>query len=162
MRIGSGWLLAGALVGGFAAALVPLATRAVAEEREGRRAPADNSLCSVCHANWDDEKFVQRHRRKGVGCVDCHGESEAHMDDEESHVPPEIVIPREMVDRTCMENCHRKEKVERVGKHRKWLDDPDNRKVCTDCHGEHRLDKRQRRWDRAGRLIEADGRPVEP
>jgi len=121
----------------------------------------DNSFCYVCHVNWKKEFFVESHRKAGVSCYDCHGISEPHMDDEEHLTPPEIMYTKDKVNASCMVKCHQKKVMEKTRGHKPFFAGATDQKYCTECHGKHRLDKRERRWDRVTRkLIEFDGRPV--
>jgi hypothetical protein len=153
---------------GFAAAAVlavlgfSIVPGALARGPGERKEHADNSFCTVCHLNWEKEKFVEKHRREGVGCTDCHGDSDAHMDDEEAYAAPEIMYSRDQINASCMKECHSREKLAREKDHKPLFAGNKKGKVCTDCHGKHRLKERTRRWDtKTGKLLEADGHPVE-
>ncbi|UCG46162.1 MAG: ammonia-forming cytochrome c nitrite reductase subunit c552 [Phycisphaerales bacterium] len=117
---------------------------------------ADNSRCHVCHINYAEEKLAVTHARAEVGCEDCHGPSYAHCGDEDNVTPPDTMYPVEKINPACM-GCHTKEKIE-VDEHRPFLAAiAANEKVCTNCHGEHRLGYRTRRWDKTtGKLIQDD------
>ncbi|MHC4458572.1 MAG: hypothetical protein ACYS0I_16090, partial [Planctomycetota bacterium] len=43
---------------------------------------SDNSRCHVCHMNYVKEDIAVTHARVNIGCARCHGESDAHIDDE--------------------------------------------------------------------------------
>lgn len=117
---------------------------------------ADNSRCFVCHLNFSDEKLVRQHARKGVGCENCHGQSDAHCGDENNITPPDRMYARDMIKDACMQ-CHPEEKLARKKEHKMVLAGT-GPIVCTDCHGKHRLDHRTRQWDKkTGELIEDDG-----
>jgi hypothetical protein len=105
---------------------------------------ADNSRCHVCHINYEDEKLAVTHARAGIGCEQCHGASDAHCSDEDNITPPDIMYPADKVNSFC-KGCHPKAQL------------GGGKKYCTDCHGEHRLNHRTRRWDKStGQLIEDD------
>jgi len=118
-----------------------------------RTQPADNFYCLVCHMNYKSEKLAARHAGAGIGCMKCHGDSRDHSGDEFHLTPPDIMYPREMIAEACME-CHpgnglAQKEIHQEGKQAG--------KVCTDCHGSHRLAHRTRRWDKAtGDLLEPD------
>lgn len=115
---------------------------------------ADNSRCHVCHINYEEEKLAVLHARANVGCEKCHGASDDHCSDEDNITPPEIMVPRAKIIPSCM-ICHPKAKID-VKSHKELLAGS-SKKVCTDCHGKHRLGRRTRRWDKAtGKLIEDD------
>ena len=119
--------------------------------------PADNFYCLVCHMNYKPEKLAVRHAWAGVGCMKCHGDSQDHSGDEDNVTPPDIMYPRETIDKACME-CHPGNELAQKEIHQEGMQAG---KVCTDCHGSHRLAHRTRRWDKAtGDLIELNGAPV--
>lgn len=121
------------------------------------QAVADNSACFVCHANYEDEPLAHQHARAGIGCVDCHGESHPHRNDENNITPPDIMYPAERIDPSCRE-CHATHDVPATEVIALWLNrcsakkDPKNI-LCTDCHGEHRLKVRTVRWDKKTRKL---------
>ena len=115
------------------------------EDSNGNENPgplADNSRCYVCHINYEVEELTSMHAKADVGCERCHGASDAHCSDKDNITPPDIMYPAEKVNSLC-KNCHPDGKL------------GGGKKYCTDCHGEHRLSHRTRRWDKAtGMLIE--------
>lgn len=128
-----------------------------AVDKEVSASVAENEACYVCHANYRDEELVQWHADGDVGCVDCHGKSFAHRNDENNTTPPDVMFPLNEIDASC-EDCHDahdvpasdivarlQERVPRMasGEH----------VVCTQCHGRHRLDHRTVVWDRATRKL---------
>jgi hypothetical protein len=105
---------------------------------------ADNSRCHVCHMNYEDEALSIMHARANVGCEQCHGASDAHCSDEDNITPPDIMYPAHKINSFC-KSCHPKAKL------------GGDKKYCVDCHGEHRLTHRTRKWDKAtGNLVEDD------
>jgi hypothetical protein len=53
--------------------------------------------------------------------------------------------------------CHDQAKLPEEEHAELFADGTDKAKVCTDCHGDHRLPHRTRRWNReTGELIESD------
>lgn len=120
--------------------------------------PADNSYCLVCHANFKSEKISSIHQKEGIGCAKCHGESDSHSADEDGLVPPEIMFAKEQIQGACME-CHKEADLREVTDHDAvFTAEPSKHKVCTDCHGEHRMAVRTRIWDKAtGKLLKAEG-----
>jgi hypothetical protein len=127
--------------------------------------PADNSACYVCHANYQDESLVKSHLVEGTGCVQCHGESFAHRNDENNTTPPDIMFPRERIDRACTVDCHEThdappKKILELFQQRCSKDTDWESIVCTDCHGVHRLKVRTVRWDKkTGQLISVAPKP---
>lgn len=115
---------------------------------------ADNSRCHVCHMNFEDEELAVVHARNGVGCTTCHGESDAHSDDENNVTPPDIMYPKKAINVSCRK-CH--DPLAEVESHGPVFADPENAGPCTDCHGEHRMAYRTHRWNRkTGELITAE------
>ena len=114
------------------------------EEEEETGPVADNSRCHVCHINYSEEALAVTHARANISCEQCHGSSDAHCSDEDNITPPDIMYPAEKINAFC-KSCHPDAKLGR------------GKKFCTDCHGEHRLSHRTRKWDKAtGELIKDD------
>jgi hypothetical protein len=110
---------------------------------------ADNSRCFVCHVNYMQEKIAVTHARAGIGCAKCHGPSDAHIADESwasggNGTAPDIMYPRDKIDSSCRV-CHAREKID-TPEHQAVLADVPAAKVCTDCHGSHRLAQRRCKW----------------
>ena len=115
---------------------------------------ADNSECLVCHMDFKAEEISAGHEQAGVGCINCHGDSLAHGDDELNITPPDRLFGRAEIVPFC-KGCHpthiegkvyddflQKWHSNRRPNGRMILDDS----VCTDCHGNHavlRPDQRQ-------------------
>ncbi len=115
---------------------------------------ADNSRCHVCHLNFVMEVLSVKHAAADVGCEQCHGPSNAHCADEDNITPPDRMFPRDGVNDAC-QDCHRRT-LSMTTQH-KAVSPHRLKKVCTDCHGEHRLNHRTRRWNRqTGELIYDD------
>ena len=117
---------------------------------------ADNSRCHVCHINYAEEVLAVTHARADVSCEDCHGASDAHCGDEDNITPPDVLFAAAKIKPFCM-GCHPKQKID-IAVHKGFVSHPDPMKgKCTDCHGEHRLSYRTRKWDKETRkLIEDD------
>ncbi|HOW65842.1 MAG TPA: hypothetical protein P5186_23600 [Candidatus Paceibacterota bacterium] len=119
---------------------------------------ADNAACFVCHANFKGEALAQTHAQASMGCVDCHGKSFAHRNDENNTTPPEKMYPLETIDQACRA-CHpthdvpAAKVVARAVERGLGKADP-KAVVCTACHGHHRLTQRTVRWDKkTGKLL---------
>jgi len=129
---------------------------------EDRSAPADtgaegadNYRCLVCHGNFADEELSVDHAVAGVGCEKCHGPSDAHCDDENNITPPDLMYPRDGIVKACM-TCHPADTI--CDKEQHWdafaPKTEKTRKVCTECHGKHRIATRDVRWNKkTGQLI---------
>jgi len=119
---------------------------------------ADNSACFVCHANYKEEVLAARHAAENVGCVDCHGKSYAHRNDENNTTPPDVMYPADSIDRSCRK-CHGSHDAAAAEVIARWQKRCPNKAnpetiICTDCHGNHRLKLRSVRWDRkTGKLL---------
>lgn len=124
---------------------------------------ADNQACYVCHANYEEEALVGWHAEEDVGCVDCHGDSFAHRNDENNTTPPDVMFPRKKIDSNCGE-CHEDhdvaaDKVIARFIERKLGKVAPKELVCTDCHGHHRLKLRTVVWNKeTGELITGKGK----
>ena len=118
---------------------------------------ADNSACYVCHANYDGEKLALIHAIDDVGCIECHGESLAHRDDEDNVTPPDVMYPADQIEDKCAE-CHDEHDVSAREVITRWKERCPKKTnpselVCTDCHGQHRLKLRTVRWDKETRKL---------
>jgi len=126
------------------------------EDEQETGPTADNSRCHVCHINYSDEVLAVTHARANISCEQCHGSSDAHCGDEDNITPPDNMFPPEKIRPFCM-GCHTKEKID-IAVHKTVLAKTDHKEaVCTNCHGEHRLGYRTRKWDKStGKLIQDD------
>lgn len=120
-------------------------------------AVAENAACFVCHANYKEELLVGWHAEANIGCVACHGKSYAHRNDENNTTPPDIMYPMDKIDGSCRK-CHATHDVPAEKVVVGWLQRNPNKThpktiICTDCHGDHRLELRTVEWDkRTGKL----------
>jgi hypothetical protein len=128
------------------------ATLLLEEEPAGgtpSEAAAENSRCFVCHVNYMEEEVAVNHARAGVGCATCHGPSDAHIADESwasggNGTAPDRMYPRDKIHAACL-TCHPRDKID-TPQHAAVLADVGGQKVCTDCHGKHRLPQRRCKW----------------
>lgn len=124
-------------------------------------AKVDNSACYVCHANYEEEELVVSHAAEEVGCMDCHGDSNDHRNDEDNITPPDTMYPLATIDAMCRE-CHETHDVSAMEVLQRWQERcPEKTKpseiACTDCHYQHRLQLRTVRWNKeTGELILRD------
>lgn len=110
---------------------------------------ADNSRCFVCHMNYMREDLAVAHARAQIGCADCHGDCDAHIADESwasggKGTPPGIMYPPAKVNPFCM-GCHPRDDID-TEPHARLLAGTAEKKLCTDCHGDHRLPVRRCKW----------------
>jgi hypothetical protein len=103
--------------------------------------------CTLCHVDIGDLFAGSKHESAAIGCTTCHGPSKGHVADENNDVKPDEMFARNDVDRICG-TCHECTRRIPAG----WENLPvEQRQVCTECHGSHKL------------LVEKvqDGRPIE-
>jgi hypothetical protein len=118
-------------------------------EEDSSESMADNSRCLVCHINYEQEKIAVTHARQGMGCANCHGESDEHIADESwasggNGTAPDRMFTRAQINPFCI-GCHTKEKID-TEQHKILFSDNSGEKYCTDCHGDHRLTDRKCKW----------------
>ncbi len=115
--------------------------------------PDANDACYICHMLFAEEGISGVHLKAGISCSACHGKSLEHMDDETFSTPPDTLYSRNAVDSFCR-TCHSShpnvppEKL--VGmwleKNQRLMESKggEQKVVCTDCHGSHRIARRER------------------
>jgi hypothetical protein len=134
------------VVGAVAVTVIAVGTNSPPAKRE-----VDNSRCHVCHLDFSDEQLAVSHAKNGVGCEKCHGPSDDHASDEANITPPSIMYAREKIDTSC-KVCH-PDPMERIVAGARYclyvlLTEEEQKKVCADCHGAHRMAQRSVRWDK--------------
>ena len=129
----------------------------VAEPNSPPRPVADNSRCHVCHINFKNEALSFVHAQASIGCEHCHGASDAHRSDEDNITPPDVMFPKAKITSFCR-SCHPGDTIDTAA-HKSVMAEIDPLKACcTDCHGEHRLNYRTRKWDKVTRELIKDDR----
>ncbi len=119
--------------------------------------PDENQACYVCHTNYETEPFAVSHGKAKVACIQCHGKSFAHRNDEDNITPPDVMFPPEKIASNCAQ-CHKTHDVSAVEVIARWQQrcpektDPGSI-VCTDCHGQHRLKLRTVQWNKRTREL---------
>ncbi|MHC4457808.1 MAG: hypothetical protein ACYS0I_12125 [Planctomycetota bacterium] len=112
--------------------------------------PKNNSLCILCHLDFDDEPITTDHLSNAITCAHCHGTSVAHMHDETMMTSPDVLYGRSQVNPMC-NNCHKPHKFPRAVENfrKKWLGKKRENgrsiiedSICTDCHGLHTIARR--------------------
>jgi formate-dependent nitrite reductase cytochrome c552 subunit len=90
------------------------------------------------------EELVKTHLKEKIGCIDCHGLSEKHANDENiGATKPDITFKRPQVDANCAK-CHQghnapaKAVIARFCERRLSAASPP---ICTDCHGTHKIER---------------------
>jgi len=135
---------------------IPAAENAAGQGEQPKA--ADNFYCFVCHMNYDGEELALNHEVAGVGCATCHGVCDRHSADEDGITPPDKMFARDEINAYCM-TCHAEADIKDSSSHKPLFDKTaEDKHVCTDCHGKHRLTVRTRRWDKkTGELVSDDG-----
>lgn len=103
-----------------------------------------NAACYVCHMTFVKEEMAKVHLAKKVGCIDCHGLSAKHANDENiGATKPDITYKRDQIDPSCVK-CHEahdvpgKKVIARfVARKLPAARQP----VCTECHGTHKIER---------------------
>jgi len=112
--------------------------------------PTDNSMCIICHMDFDDEAITADHIWEGITCAHCHGTSVAHMHDETMMTSPDILYGRSEVEGLC-QLCHQPHenpsavevfREKWAGKKRENGRGINSESICTDCHGLHTIARR--------------------
>jgi hypothetical protein len=103
-----------------------------------------NAACYVCHTTFIHEEMSKVHKAEKTGCIDCHGLSAGHANDENvGATPPDIVYRRDEVDASCLK-CHETHDAPAAQVIARFLERklaPAEAAICTDCHGQHRIEK---------------------
>ncbi len=101
-----------------------------------------NAACYVCHMTFVKEELAKVHLKAKVGCIQCHGLSAKHANDENiGATKPDITFKREQVDASCAK-CHQthdapaQKVVARFVERHLAANKPP---ICTDCHGQHKI-----------------------
>lgn len=107
--------------------------------------PADNTACYECHEYLEHEEITAAHIKDDLLCVDCHGPSQQHREDDNPLIKADVTYGRAEVDPHC-EDCHPSHKYparvrdylnEWRGKTRENGRVITDQSICTDCHGKH-------------------------
>ncbi len=100
-----------------------------------------NAACYVCHMTYVKEPMSRLHLKHKVYCIDCHGPSIGHANDEDiGATKPDKYFKRGQVNASCRK-CHSDHDakpelvIKRYIDRKLTTDSP----VCTDCHGQHRI-----------------------
>lgn len=102
-----------------------------------------NAGCYVCHIPFVREKLSKIHLQAKVSCIDCHGVSAGHANDEDiGATKPDITFEGEQTNEMCRK-CHESHDVPAEEVIARWLErGPDKKRPkCTDCHGTHWINK---------------------
>ena len=128
------------------------------EQESGMHDPLGaNAACYVCHMTFIREELSTTHLEAEIGCIECHGISAGHANDEDiGATPPDRRFERDDVNAFCR-TCHEThdaapEKViaRWMERHRQAADSQPATETassqpavqgatCTDCHGDHAI-----------------------
>ena len=107
-----------------------------------------NAACYVCHMTFVREELTATHAAEDVGCIQCHGISEGHANDENiGATPPDKTFGRDQVNPFCR-SCHETHDAAPEKVVARWTERRQQRAdtqpieraaACTDCHGEHTI-----------------------
>ena len=98
-----------------------------------------NKRCTECHLDFIDEALTLTHQEAGVACVRCHGDSQAHREDEVRATKADVTF-RGSAMQVCCLTCHDPARHGALAAHATdAARQPSKRRACTQCHGEHKL-----------------------
>jgi hypothetical protein len=118
-----------------------------------------NAACYVCHMTFVGEELSTVHLQEKTTCIDCHGLSAPHANDENiGATPPDVVFKRDQVDASC-EKCHEEHDAPGAEVVARFLERKlaGPRPICTDCHGTHKIEQPEEHDD-----LDAGADPVAP
>ena len=121
-----------------------------------------NAACYVCHMTFIYEEFSRVHLAEKITCIECHGVSGPHANDENiGATPPDITFEREEVDASCAE-CHEEHDAPARKVIARWLERrlSDCSPICTDCHGMHKIEQPEEEEEKAETKKEAGSAAV--
>jgi len=104
-----------------------------------------NAACYVCHMTFIGEELSTVHFQEKTMCIDCHGLSAPHANDENiGATPPDIVFKRDQVDASC-EKCHEDHDAPGADVVARFVERKlaDPHPICTDCHGTHKIEREE-------------------
>jgi hypothetical protein len=139
-----------------------------AEEGKDQAFLRINEACYVCHGNYREEPMAVSHAKQDVSCMECHGPSLEHRNDEDNITPPDKMYALAKIDAGCQADCHDSHDAPAREVLKRWQERcPDktdvSQVVCTDCHGFHRLTRRTVQWDKdTGKLLLRSPKKEEP
>ena len=113
------------------------------EEEEFLDPMGPNAACYVCHMTFIFEELSKVHLKKKVTCVECHGISGPHANDEYiGATKPDKTYKRCQINASCRK-CHKEHDAKPEEVVARWLKigSPKQEPVCTDCHGTHKIER---------------------
>ena len=114
-----------------------------AEPSEDPSDPAGaNAACYVCHMTFVKEELAKVHLKAKIGCIQCHGLSDKHANDENiGATKPDITFQRKQIDPSCGK-CHEGHNAPATKVVARFVErrlPADSAPTCTDCHGTHKI-----------------------
>ena len=113
------------------------------EEEEFLDPMGPNAACYVCHMTFIFEELSKVHLKEKVTCVECHGVSAAHANDEDiGATKPDKMYKRCEISPSCRK-CHKEHGAKPEEVVARWIKigSPKQEPVCTDCHGTHKIER---------------------
>jgi len=113
------------------------------EEEEFLDPMGPNAACYVCHMTFIFEELSKEHLKEKVTCVECHGVSAAHANDEDiGATKPDKMYKRCEINPSCRK-CHKEHDAKPEEVVARWIKigSPKQEPVCTDCHGTHKIER---------------------
>jgi hypothetical protein len=104
-----------------------------------------NAACYACHMTYVKEPMSRLHLKHKVFCIDCHGPSIAHVNDEDTGATkPDVCFKRDKINASCRK-CHEDHDAAPEKVIKRYIDRKLTTKspVCTDCHGTHRIKRKK-------------------
>ena len=101
-----------------------------------------NATCYICHMTFVREPISRIHFKAKVTCIKCHGLSSDHANDEDvGATKPDNIFKREKINAMCVE-CHKNHDVPAGEVIARFLQRKPTQSplVCSDCHGQHRIE----------------------
>jgi hypothetical protein len=141
--VGCGFLLVGLSASGGKAVVAAPQDGDASDDSMETNPLGPNAACYVCHMTFVREELSRSHLQAEVPCIDCHGLSAAHANDEDIGATlPDVIFKRHEIDASC-EECHEEHDVPAREVIARWLERkrPGPSPVCTDCHGTHKIER---------------------
>lgn len=115
---------------------------AAAPAEEANDPMGANGACYVCHMTFVRESLSKSHLKAKVGCIQCHGVSAKHANDENiGATKPDVIFQRAGIDAMCVK-CHEEHKASAKKVVARFLErklPSSEPPTCTECHGEHKI-----------------------
>lgn len=134
-------LAAGAVAAGLMLFVVGCLVEQAPKAGDKNNPLGPNAACYICHMTYVKEPMSRVHLRHKVYCIDCHGPSIGHVNDEDiGATKPDIYFKRNQINASCRK-CHSTHVAAPQKVIARWLERKltTSPPVCTDCHGLHKI-----------------------